>query len=374
MPTTERQALANRLADQLPNVAQRKNLHRLSWDTMNGDLQRKIADAIEPQNATPASANKEPVAINSAAQSVVESAAAEAAMSPENDRPEPTQAQREAGNYKKGHARVAGLDISIETPAGTRRRPEWPPLQDHYGYFKGTVGVDKDHVDVFLTDRAEDTSLPVFVVDQNKRDGSLDEHKVIMGAATEEEARATYLRNYAKGWTGLGGITQMTQDEFKAWVFDSAKTKKRAALDQQAQEATKNVADDKVQAVLESRRKNGASGQNGEDAAQIRAASTQAAADPSADRWNSSTPAQREQILLAAGWKPGSPATTTLKGQDWSVFNAAQHRRLVAGMESTPEGGAGTAPATPATAAPTAETGKPETPAPGTGGTEPTLR
>lgn len=369
MPTTERQALANRLADQLPNVAQRKNLHRLSWDTMNGDLQRKITDAISPANVAPALANQAPVAINSAAQSVVESAAAEAAMSPENDRPEPTQAQREAGNYKKGHARVAGLDISIETPAGTRRRPEWPPLQDHYGYFKGTVGVDKDHVDVFLTARAEDTSLPVFVVDQNKRDGSLDEHKVIMGAATEEEARATYLRNYAKGWTGLGGITQMTQDEFKAWVFDSAKTKKRAALDQQAQAATKNVADDKVQAVLESRRKNGASGQNGEDAAQIRAASTQAAADPSADRWNSSTPAQREQILLAAGWKPGSPATTTLKGQDWSVFNAAQRRRLVAGMESTQEGGAGTAPATPATAAPVAETRKPETPASGKGET-----
>lgn len=304
----------------------------------------------------------------------VDAAAAEAAMSPENDRPEPTEAQREAGNYKKGHVVINGLDISIETPAGTRRRPEWPPLQDHYGYFKGTVGVDKDHVDVFLTDRAEDTSLPVFVVDQNKRDGSLDEHKVIMGAATEEEARATYLRNYAKGWTGLGGITQMTQDEFKAWVFDSAKTKKRAALDQQAQSATKNVADDKVQAVLESRRKNGASGQNGEDAAQIRAASTQAAADPSADRWNSSTPAQREAILLAAGWKAGSPATTTLKGQDWAGFNAAQRRRLTAGMENTPQGGASTAPATPATAVAPAETGKPATPAPGTGETGPTLR
>ena len=172
----------------------------------------------------------------------VDAAAADAAMSPKNDRPEPTQAQREAGNYKKGHVVINGLDISIETPAGTRRRPEWPPLKDHYGYFKGTVGVDKDHVDVFLTDRAEDTSLPVFVVDQNNKDGSLDEHKVIMGATDEANAREVYLRNYAKGWTGLGGIAQMTQDEFKAWVFDSAKTKKRVGLYQQAQAATENVA------------------------------------------------------------------------------------------------------------------------------------
>lgn len=417
MPTTERQALAIRLADQLPNVAQRKNLHRLSWDTMNSSLQRKIADAIEPQNATPASANQSPVAINSAAQSVIESAAAEAAMSPENDRPEPTQAQREAGNYKKGHARVAGLDISIETPAGTRRRPEWPPLQDHYGYFKGTVGVDKDHVDVFLTDRAEDTSLPVFVVDQNKRDGSLDEHKVIMGAATEEEARATYLRNYAKGWTGLGGITQMTQDEFKAWVFDSAKTKKRAALANKAQAAIKTEAQQIAEAVSKADRLDLKGSERAQwvadslatafgmttdevreipgvvaalrkkpskddaTAATVRAvdqviSQAQAASNLSDDAqgkawkaWDEAAPAQREAILLAAGWKAGSPATTTLKGQDWSVFNAAQRRRLVAGMESTQEGGAGTAPATPATAAPTAETGKPETPASGKGET-----
>ena len=168
-------------------------------------------------------------AANSPAQDAVSAAASEAAMSPTNDLPEPTQAQREAGNYRKGHARVNGLDISIENPAGTHRRPEWPALKNHYGYIKGTVGRDKDHVDVFLTDRASDATLPVFVVDQNNRDGSFDEHKVIMGAADETQARAAYLDNYSPGWTGLGGITQMTQDEFKSWVRDPAKTKERAA-------------------------------------------------------------------------------------------------------------------------------------------------
>ncbi|WP_423454267.1 hypothetical protein [Ottowia sp. VDI28] len=155
----------------------------------------------------------------------VSAAAHEAATSPKNDLPEPTEAQKEAGNYAKGHVRLNGHDISIENPAGSRRRPEWPPLKNHYGYFKGSVGADKDHVDVFMTDRAHDPDLPVFVVDQMNKDGSFDEHKVVMGAANEADARQTYLGNYEKGWTGLGAITQMSQDEFKAWVRDPAKTK-----------------------------------------------------------------------------------------------------------------------------------------------------
>lgn len=169
-------------------------------------------------------------AISQRDSNIIEVAASEAATHPDSNAPEPTQAQKEAGNYKKGHVRINGHDISIENPAGTSRRPEWPALKNHYGYFKGSVGADKDHVDVFLTDRADDASLPVFVVDQNNQDGSFDEHKVIMGAATEAEARQTYLQNYEKGWTGLGAITQMTQDEFKSWVYDPSKTKKPADL------------------------------------------------------------------------------------------------------------------------------------------------
>jgi len=156
-------------------------------------------------------------------------AAHEAATSPKNDLPAPTDAQKEAGNYAKGHVSFNGLNISIENPAGTKRSPEWPALKNHYGYFKGSVGADKDHVDVFLTDRADDTSLPVFVVDQVNADGSFDEHKVVLGVATEAEARQTYLQNYEEGWSGLGAITQMSLDDFKAWLADPAKTKKPAA-------------------------------------------------------------------------------------------------------------------------------------------------
>ena len=72
----------------------------------------------------------------------VTAAAHEAATSQRNDLAAPTEAQIEAGNYKKGHVRINGLDISIENPAGSKRRPEWPALQNHYGYIKGTIGKD----------------------------------------------------------------------------------------------------------------------------------------------------------------------------------------------------------------------------------------
>jgi len=186
----------------------------------------EIASATQSAAGAEAGVAEIVPAVNSPAADLA-GAAAEAATSPTNELPEPTDAQKEAGNYKKGHRRINGHDISIENPAGSKRSPEWPALKNHYGYIKGTVGKDKDHVDVFMTDQAEDPQLPVFVVDQVNKDGSFDEHKVVMGTATEAEARSTYLDNYSKGWTGLGGIKQMTQDEFKAWVRDPKKTTRR---------------------------------------------------------------------------------------------------------------------------------------------------
>ena len=217
MPAAERQAVAK--AAKGLNAPARAGAHTRAWADLAPKVREKLAAAMPDAAAAPAAP---------AAPASVEAAAREAATSQANDLPEPTHAQKEAGNYKKGHVRLNGLDISIENPAGSRRRPEWPPLKNHYGYFKGSVGADKDHVDVFMTDRASDPDLPVFVVDQVNRDGSFDEHKVVLGAADEAGARSTYLGNYEKGWTGLGGITQMTQDEFRSWLRDPAKTKKPA--------------------------------------------------------------------------------------------------------------------------------------------------
>ena len=165
----------------------------------------------------------------------VDVAAKEAAHSTENDLPEPTDAQKEAGNYKKGHASLHGLNISIENPKGSTRSgtskqgKEWASeMNSHYGYIKGTIGKDKDHVDVFITDGAEKADK-AFVIDQVDPDTKkFDEHKVVIGAATEQDALAEYNKNYDKGWQGAGAVTEMPMSEFKTWVMDKSKTKKPA--------------------------------------------------------------------------------------------------------------------------------------------------
>ena len=143
----------------------------------------------------------------------------------------PTEAQKEAGNYKKGHVRIDGFNVTIENPKGSVRRgtdasgKQWEQeMHNTYGYIRGTEGVDGDHIDVFFSD--DPSQGDVFVVDQVNKDGSFDEHKVMYGFASEEEARKAYLSNYEDGWTGLGAITPVSKEEFKKWVQSSRRKTK----------------------------------------------------------------------------------------------------------------------------------------------------
>lgn len=138
----------------------------------------------------------------------------------------PTESQKEAGNYKKGHVKIGGYDISIEQPAGSVRSgkdasgKEWSvTMKNTYGYIRGTEGVDGDHIDVFLGQNPE--SDKVFVVDQVNPDKSFDEHKVMMGFDRLEDARKAYLSNYEEGWQGLGNITEIPLGDFKKWIDSS---------------------------------------------------------------------------------------------------------------------------------------------------------
>ena len=143
----------------------------------------------------------------------------------------PTEAQKQAGNYLKGAISLYGFDISIENPKGSMREgvdrqgKKWSIEVKHpYGYILGTKGKDKDHLDVFIGPKPETDK--VFVVDQTVPEtGKFDEHKIMMGFETEEEARAGYLANYEKGWRGLGAMTEMTVDEFKTWTKEADTTK-----------------------------------------------------------------------------------------------------------------------------------------------------
>lgn len=137
----------------------------------------------------------------------------------------PSDAQKEAGNYEKGHINLGGLDITIENPKGSYRsgkdkdgNPWKTQLHTHYGYIKSTIGKDKDHLDVMLGDDL--SSDRVFIVNQVNQKGDFDEHKILLGFHNKEEASKGYLSNYESGWKGLGSIVERKFDDFKKWALE----------------------------------------------------------------------------------------------------------------------------------------------------------
>ena len=144
---------------------------------------------------------------------------------------EPTEAQKEAGNYKKGHVQVGTFDITIEQPDGSIRRgtdasgKQWESkMHNTYGYFRGTEGVDGDHIDVFLSNDMDGwNGAQVFVVDQYNPDGTFDEHKVMLGFNDASDAKNNYLANYKKGWENGRRIdvSAVSLADFEKWMASS---------------------------------------------------------------------------------------------------------------------------------------------------------
>ena len=143
----------------------------------------------------------------------------------------PTEGQKQAGNYKKGHVRIGQFDISIENPKGSVRRgvdangKAWEhTMQNSYGYIRGTEGVDGDHIDVFLSDKIDDwNGSRAFVIDQYNEDGTFDEHKVMLGFNEQEDAWNAYLVNYEDGWADGRRlvITPVNIEKFENWIASS---------------------------------------------------------------------------------------------------------------------------------------------------------
>ncbi len=148
----------------------------------------------------------------------------------------PTDGQKEAGNYKKGHVQVGTFDITIENPKGSVRRgkdangKEWESkMNNTYGYFRGTEGVDGDHIDVFISNDIDGwDGRKVFVVDQYNPDGSFDEHKVMLGFNDADEAKSDYLANYENGWENGRRIdvSAVNLEDFEKWIASSKRKTK----------------------------------------------------------------------------------------------------------------------------------------------------
>lgn len=140
----------------------------------------------------------------------------------------PSEAQKIAGNYRKGRVRLHGLEISIENPCGSFRTGTGADgkvwrcrLPAHYGDIKRTEAADGDNVDAFIGPHHK--SPLVYVIDQHDADhGGYDEAKVMLGFATPAQAKHTYLRAFSDGKARdrLGAMHEMTVAQLKEWFKD----------------------------------------------------------------------------------------------------------------------------------------------------------
>jgi hypothetical protein len=150
----------------------------------------------------------------------------------------PTEAQKEAGNYRKGHVRVHGMDLSIETPKGAKRsgkgkdgKPWSVTMPAHYGYIRGTKGADGDHVDAYLGPHPGNPN--VHVVDQvDAYTGKFDEHKALIGFQSRQHALDHYNRGFSdgRGKDRVGAVTTLPAHKFRSWVEKGRRTRPLGTL------------------------------------------------------------------------------------------------------------------------------------------------
>jgi hypothetical protein len=120
-----------------------------------------------------------------------------------------------------------GMDISIENKKGSVRKGvdkdnhEWSiKMGMDYGYIRGTVGCDKDHLDAYVGPNPE--SEMVYIINQNDPvTGGFDEQKVMLGFDSEAEAKVAYLKQYDRPGF-FGNIVEMDIDTFKEEAFNPA--------------------------------------------------------------------------------------------------------------------------------------------------------
>jgi ATP-dependent protease ClpP protease subunit len=130
----------------------------------------------------------------------------------------------------KNIKKIKGFQIVVENIIGSIRKGvdengvEWSTeMKNTYGYFEGTIGSDGDEVDVFLGPSV-DSNFNVYIINQDNKDGSFDEHKVMFGFKDLESARKAYYNNYEDGWDQLRNIVTMSLSNFKNWLVNKDET------------------------------------------------------------------------------------------------------------------------------------------------------
>ncbi len=116
------------------------------------------------------------------------------------------------------------MSVHVEVPRGGTRKAKdgsWtvPNMPSHYGHFNGTKGADGEEVDVYLGGHPNETVA--WVIDQvDAKTKEFDEHKVMAGFASRDEAVKAYGRSFSdgKGAQRMGHITPVHVADLKPWV------------------------------------------------------------------------------------------------------------------------------------------------------------
>lgn len=140
---------------------------------------------------------------------------------------------KDRANGNPHRIRVNGLVMVIENPRGSVREGKggaWRiTMPHHYGFIKGTQSADGEEMDCFVGPNLK--AQDVFIVNQNKQDGSFDEHKCMIGFDSVDDARKAYDESYRRGWTGFGSIHRVAMKDFRAWLQSGDVTKAYAVSD-----------------------------------------------------------------------------------------------------------------------------------------------
>ncbi|MDK1039265.1 MAG: hypothetical protein QGD91_10185, partial [Actinomycetota bacterium] len=147
----------------------------------------------------------------------------------------PTEAQKEAGNYKKGRFTWNGVEIAIENPAGSvrsgvsRQGVAWQQtMNSGYGYFTSKPGADTvegeptEGVDVYV---GPDITVPMAYVINQAKDSSqeavgenFDEHKVMVGYPSQQAAIDAYQLDFQPARDYQIDVVAMLPEQLKGWL------------------------------------------------------------------------------------------------------------------------------------------------------------
>jgi N12 class adenine-specific DNA methylase len=152
--------------------------------------------------------------------------------------PNPTDGQKEAGNYQKGHIIWNGMNLTIENAKGSERSgtdqdgETWSvTMPAHYGYFKQTEGADGEHVDFYMGE-APDADYVMWIDQADADSGKFDEHKIMVGFPSRGAALTAYRGAFNDGRADerIGAFFEGSVAQLKAWLestsdsnFDSTK-------------------------------------------------------------------------------------------------------------------------------------------------------